>query len=485
MRIRRRMYAAIVFAISITAAVPATAETDEITDPTGDVTNEAGAVTSDPRIDITGLEVTNDPDLLEATVTVSQVTPFDDVAWDEIAFSVVLDDPTTEAVSGTFTWTLFAVSGIPIGILTADDGTIVCGTEASQTSTAYVLRSTGGCTTGMPRSLSYGALGLRVLSNDSLLDTAPDTDEMAGPIEAASQATSSRLAGNDRILTAIELSQSTFSEDGTASAVVLASAFSAPDALAGGPLAEYANAPMLLTAAAELDARVTAEIERVLEPGGTVYVLGGTAALAPQVETDLQSAGFDAERVAGPSRFDTAISIADEVDALLGGHGTVLVADGMSFTDALVAGAVAPRVIGVVVLTNGSTMPEVTADYLGNDDSEHIAIGTAASQAATGLRRIVGANPSELSVNVAEELAPIRGSVAIATQSSFADALAGGPHIANLGGPLLLTDPQTLSTATRDALEDADGRLRSVVLYGGTGAISPAVEQAIDTALAP
>jgi putative cell wall-binding protein len=241
---------------------------------------------------------------------------------------------------------------------------------------------------------------------------------------------------------------------------------------------------MLLTGVDGLDARVQTEMERVLEPGGTVYVLGGTAALSDAVVADIRSAGFDPQRVAGTNRFETAVAIADEVDEVTGGHLSVLLADGRTFPDALIAGAAAPRQLGVVLLTDGTTMPAATDAYLAADESDRIAIGATAGAAASGVRRITGANPSELSVNVAEELAPIRGAIAVASQASFADALAGGPHIARLGGALLLTDPQTLSTATRDALAGASGTLRSVSLYGGTAALSTGVEQAIQSALA-
>ena len=128
-------------------------------------------------------------------------------------------------------------------------------------------------------------------------------------------------------------------------------------------------------------------------------------------------------------------------------------------------------------------MPPSTADYLGADTTDHVAIGTPASQAAAGVRHIVGTDPSDLSVKVAAELAPIGGIVAVASQAAFADALAGGPYIAMLGGPLLLTDPQTLSAPAQAAIESAADSLREVVIFGGTAAVSTAAEQAIATAL--
>jgi putative cell wall-binding protein len=122
---------------------------------------------------------------------------------------------------------------------------------------------------------------------------------------------------------------------------------------------------------------------------------------------------------------------------------------------------------------------------LGADSTEHVAIGTPAAQAASGVHHITGLDPSDLSAKVAAELDPIGGIVAVASQATFADALAGGPYIAAFGGPLLLTDPQTLSAPAKAAIEAAAGSLREVVIFGGTAAVSPTAEQDITAALAP
>ena len=92
-----------------------------------------------------------------------------------------------------------------------------------------------------------------------------------------------RLAGSDRVATAIQSSWAEFG-DGQAGAVVLARSDAFPDALAGTPLAAAAHAPLLLTPPTGLDDRVRAEIARVLAPGGAVYLLGGPSALSPDVE---------------------------------------------------------------------------------------------------------------------------------------------------------------------------------------------------------
>src|SRR5205823_14716757 len=81
-----------------------------------------------------------------------------------------------------------------------------------------------------------------------------------------------RLAGPDRIGTAIAVSQDSFPNGGSAGAVVLARSLIFPDALSGTPLACAKNAPLLLTPQAVLDGRTQPALQRVLPAGRPRYI---------------------------------------------------------------------------------------------------------------------------------------------------------------------------------------------------------------------
>jgi len=105
-------------------------------------------------------------------------------------------------------------------------------------------------------------------------------------------------------------------EDG-ADQVLLARDDSFADALAGAPLAGD-DSCILFTAGGPdrtLDPAARAEIDRVLPlaPAGTVRILGGVDAVSQQVEDELAAAGYVVERLAGPSRFETAVEVARRV----------------------------------------------------------------------------------------------------------------------------------------------------------------------------
>ena len=65
----------------------------------------------------------------------------------------------------------------------------------------------------------------------------------------------------------------------------------------------------------------------------------------------------------------------------------------------------------------------------------------------------------------------------VATGESYPDALAGGPAAARLGGPILLTQKGTLPAATVSELRRL--KPKRIVVLGGTGVVSAAVEKAL------
>ena len=159
-----------------------------------------------------------------------------------------------------------------------------------------------------------------------------------------------RIAGEDRRLTAIAASRADFA-DGAAATVVLTRDDLFADALAGTPLAVAEDGPLLTTAPDGLADEVLAEIDRVLPEGSEVLVLGGTDALPSSVDEALTGAGFTPRRIAGDTRYDTSVAIAEE----LGDPDLQLLTTGLDFPDALAAGTAAATTDGAVLLTEGDT----------------------------------------------------------------------------------------------------------------------------------
>jgi putative cell wall-binding protein len=283
-----------------------------------------------------------------------------------------------------------------------------------------------------------------------------------------------RVAGPDRIATAIAVSQSTFPASGSAGAVVLTRADGFADALAGIPLAAALNAPILLTPSQQLDSSVLGEIERVLPGGGKVVVLGGTAALSDAVVQSLTAAKFSVTRYGGGDRFATAVVIADQG---LGDPATVFEATGTDFGDALSGAPAAAVTHGAILLTNGSSQAGATAAYLSaHAPATRIAIGgpaSAADNAATS--SVVGADRYDTAARVASTFFSAPTLVGVASGLTFADALSGGAAVAHLSAPMLLAGTtgggSGLASPVMTYLATQAATIQTIDVFGGTSAV--------------
>lgn len=291
-----------------------------------------------------------------------------------------------------------------------------------------------------------------------------------------------RLQGPSRFETAVEVSRELFPTDGGANAVALARADNFADALAGAPFANAQNASLLLTSTDGLHPATSAEMQRVLPDGGTVFVLGGTAAVSDVVVTEIEQLGFTVERISGPTRYATSVEIAKRTASTVR---EIWYADGNTYGNALAAGAAAAGRDDAVLLLLDDTRPtaevlefvaeidaQPTEFVLGaiEEDSNDIAVqdnrtydtGDAVGNAAALASDVQVFFPSDID------------RVGLASSESFPDGLAGGVHAGSLGVPLLLTPSSALASETAQSLQDLSP-LVEAYLYGGDAALSTAV----------
>lgn len=153
-------------------------------------------------------------------------------------------------------------------------------------------------------------------------------------------------AVTEAITQAVAVSQSLFPAQQAFHAVI-ARADVFADALSGSALG-YGVGPLLYsTSHGGLAEPTRLELQRVLPPGSTVYLMGGTAALPAVLEDELRALGYQPVRFAGLGREQTAALAADEVrrvvDELQFGieRDWVLVATGGNWPDAVGAGQLA------------------------------------------------------------------------------------------------------------------------------------------------
>jgi hypothetical protein len=279
-----------------------------------------------------------------------------------------------------------------------------------------------------------------------------------------------RVAGSNRDLTSVEASEAAFPAAGSAKAVVVASDADFPDALSGTPLAVAKDAPLLLTTPSSLDPAVAKEIERVAPSGSTVYLLGGTAALSSTVEDQVAALGDDPVRLAGQTRFGTAVAVAQA----LGEPSNVLLATGLDFPDGLAAGVAAAHLGAAVLLTNGTEQAPETAAYLEAHPGSVLAVGGPACAADPEASCVAGTTRFATAVELAELEFPSPSTLAFASGLAFPDALSGGALVGKAGGPILLVPASGALPTELYAYLQRTTAGQGIAL-GGPAAVSPEV----------
>jgi len=382
----------------------------------------------------------------------------------------VVDD-STNLVTATV-----PVGKSPAGVAVDTSANVIYVSNSADNTVSVIDGTTNTVIATVPAGLTPAAIAVDSSTHTAyVINSSTNTVSVISRTVAGSVA---RVSGSDRFGTAVAVSKAEFPTGG-AGAVVLARGDDYPDALVGAPLAAARNAPLLLTTGSSLPAAIKAEIQRVLGSGKTVYVLGGSNAVPTSIETELTGLGYVVTRYSGANRFATAVKVADA----LGDPSTVLLATGTNFPDALAAGVAAVRAGGVVLLTNGSTLPAETSAYLSAHPGTDYAIGGPAAAADPAATAIVGSDRFGTSVDVAEKFFSAPAEVGIATGLSFPDALSAGALLGHVTAPLLLVGTSSLPTSVNNYLVTVRGSVITGYLIGGPNTVNQPVADAINTTL--
>ncbi|MFH0830715.1 MAG: cell wall-binding repeat-containing protein [Parcubacteria group bacterium] len=367
----------------------------------------------------------------------------------------------------------------------------------------------------MHKLLSIFSAALLVSLTLSLtLNVVQPAQAAGGPVDLV------RLAGPDRLLTAVDISQESFPADNSAQAVYLYNSDNPVDALAAVPLTvAHPNniGPLLpVKGGLELTAEVRAELDRVLCDTCIVEVLGGMAAISQTVFDSLDNGSYFVERIGGKDRFVTAAIIAERVrSAIAPNVPDLFIVNGYAMADALAIGPYAgnfdpayqtlSEAGGVVLFTYEDAVPTETLDFIDGQSGGFISlvggpavldesIGAMLSQrhysgSSSNYGRFGGANRYFTAQMIAAAFTINNGALAnygvgLANGETMVDALPAGPLLARSVRPLLLTDSgENLNCAAAQYLEQHQNQLKDGYIFGGTAVVTNTAEQQAEALL--
>jgi putative cell wall-binding protein len=312
--------------------------------------------------------------------------------------------------------------------------------------------------------------------------------QVGGPA-VAQDVSFNRVSGDTRVETAAEISRAHFEPGVDVAFVTRHDAF--PDALAGGPVAALAGAPILLTRTSSLPPATAQELRR-LRPR-RIVVLGGESVVSGEVAALLGGLAPDGvRRQAGGDRFATAAAVAT---AGFGpGVPVAYVATGLDFPDALAGGVAAAREGGPILLVSSTDVPSPTLDALRTLRPERVVLlgGEAAIPGAvreriaavTGaqVERVWGPDRVATAAAISRRAFPGgAGEVFVATGLDFPDSLAAVPPAHLRDAPLLLVTQRVTAALRAEIVRLAPSRIN---VLGGENAVAADVVRELERLLA-
>lgn len=168
-----------------------------------------------------------------------------------------------------------------------------------------------------------------------------------------------RIAGENRFQTAVKLGEEIRRNSINKTDIILANGYNFIDALTAGSLAAKMNIPILLTE----DSSLNSITEKAIKEWGieNVIVVGGDRRVSNGVISKLQNDGLSVERIAGKTRVETSLKLAERVNP---NPEKVIFANGRTYADALIASYLSKKENEPIVLIDKEDVPVSVKEYL-------------------------------------------------------------------------------------------------------------------------
>lgn len=335
-----------------------------------------------------------------------------------------------------------------------------------------------------------------------LMTAVPSAAQAGSSAFDGDPATTERILAGDPAAAALEVSRTRFADAGAgdrqAAHAVVATTEAFADSLAGAALTT--DGPLLLTGSDGLADAAAAELDRVLADGSTVYVLGGEAALSPTVADDITALGLVVVRLAGVTRVETALAVADEVRRLTPSAVVLLArSDGAegnptsAWADSMTGGSLAAAARIPIVVTPTAEMHPAVATWLDTVQPDRTvllggdaALTEAVEDAAPNAERLDGPERTATAAAIAgSDLWPASSTRRFVVldggrADGWAYGLSGAGIAADASAPPLMV-VGNVSPSTRREVSTCGPADVDLLLVGDDSVIDDAIEQTLTT----
>lgn len=307
----------------------------------------------------------------------------------------------------------------------------------------------------------------KVMATTMLASTIASTFATNVSAAEAKAITTTKISGEDRYKTAVEISKNYSST--SAHAVIVNGQKGIVDALTATPYASLKKAPILMTQSTKLNSDTKAELSR--RKIKTVDIVGGVNSVSDSVKAEIEAMGIKVNRIAGDSKYDTALEVAKKIDAI-SDISKIAVANGEVLADAVsVAAPAAQNKMPIILAHPTKGLDAETKAYInGEGVSTSYVIGGTSSVSTTTQnslpgtkKRLEGTDRQATNASVIQEFYTsssydnlyVTKSGQVNKADEIADALAVGVLAAANQDPVVLVG-KNLGTTQKTLLESKE-----------------------------
>ena len=308
----------------------------------------------------------------------------------------------------------------------------------------------------------------KVIFNEGSVEEIKDTDTLK---EIFGKIPSTRIAGSNRQLTAVEVSKTLFEKADT---VILTSSDKMVDSLASSQYGIGIKAPTLLVDKNSISKEVLSEIKRV-NPS-KVIIAGGKLSISEKVEKQIKQLGIKQQRISGHDRFETAVKLGEQVRANSDNKKEIILVNGFNNIDALTAGSLAAKLNIPVLLTENGQLNKTTEKAIKDWGIEKVTIIGGKTQVSEAIKeklqneglkvdRLAGRTRVDTALEVAKAVNETPDKVIFANKTAYPDALIA-PYLSKTEqAPIMLIDKDEASVSVKQYLRD--NKIKESIILGG------------------